>query len=143
MVFVDLEKAYDRVPRKVLWWCMREKGVPEKYVRLVQAMYDRASTHVRSEAGVTDKFNVAVVYPFIVMPVDADLNCTDVVSPGCELKGLRTWKDICLVRNSLFQHQVRTRHLAATAGLSGEATLVSMSGNTGNSGKAIYEENYA
>ncbi|KAI8421046.1 hypothetical protein MSG28_008175 [Choristoneura fumiferana] len=47
-----------------------------------------------------------VVYPFIVMPVDADLNCTDVVSPGCELKGLRTWKDICLVRNSLFQHQL-------------------------------------
>lgn len=43
------------------------------------------------------------------MPVDADLNCTDVVSPACELKGLRTWKDICLVRNSLFQHQVRTR----------------------------------
>lgn len=40
------------------------------------------------------------------MPVDANLHCTDVVSPGCELKGLRTWKDICLVRNSLFQHQV-------------------------------------
>lgn len=41
------------------------------------------------------------------MPVDADLNRTDVESPGCELKGLRTWKDICLVRNSL-QHQVCT-----------------------------------
>ncbi|KAJ2947380.1 hypothetical protein O0L34_g17147 [Tuta absoluta] len=39
------------------------------------------------------------------MPVDADLHCTDVVSLGCELKGLRTWKDICLVRNSLFQYQ--------------------------------------
>ncbi|CAG9787343.1 unnamed protein product [Diatraea saccharalis] len=51
------------------------------------------------------EINVVVVLPFIVMPVDADLNRTDVVSPGCELKGLRTWKDICLVRNSLFQHQ--------------------------------------
>ncbi|CAG9579925.1 unnamed protein product [Danaus chrysippus] len=40
------------------------------------------------------------------MPVDADYYCTDVVSPGCELTGLRTWKDICLVRNSLFQHQI-------------------------------------
>ncbi|CAF4820255.1 unnamed protein product [Pieris macdunnoughi] len=39
------------------------------------------------------------------MPVDADFNCTVVVTPSCELKGLRTWKDICLVRNSLFQHQ--------------------------------------
>ncbi|KPI99405.1 hypothetical protein RR46_03770 [Papilio xuthus] len=40
------------------------------------------------------------------MPLDADLNCTDVVSPGCELKGLRTWKDICLVRNKLSQQQL-------------------------------------
>ncbi|CAH2108402.1 unnamed protein product [Euphydryas editha] len=60
MVFIDLEKAYDRVPRKVLLWAMKVKGVPEKYVRLVQAMYDRASTHVRSETGVSGKFNVAV-----------------------------------------------------------------------------------
>ncbi|RVE50141.1 hypothetical protein evm_005164 [Chilo suppressalis] len=53
----------------------------------------------------TSSDSLLVVLPFIVMPVDADLNRTDVVSPGCELKGLRTWKDICLVRNSLFQHQ--------------------------------------
>ena len=36
MVFIDLEKAYDRVPRQEVWRCMREKGVPEKYVMIVQ-----------------------------------------------------------------------------------------------------------
>ncbi|XP_075976493.1 uncharacterized protein LOC142976811 [Anticarsia gemmatalis] len=60
MVFIDLEKAYDRVPRKVLWWALRKKNLPEKYVRIVCSMYESASTHVRSEAGLTDKFSVAV-----------------------------------------------------------------------------------
>lgn len=60
MVFIDLEKAYDRVPRKVLWWAMEEKRVPEKYVRIVKGMYESASTNVRSEAGVTNQFNVEV-----------------------------------------------------------------------------------
>ena len=30
MVFIDLENAYDGVPRQEVWRCMREKGVPEK-----------------------------------------------------------------------------------------------------------------
>ena len=60
MVFVDLEEVYDRVPREVLWWALKKKRVPGKYVQLVRAMYDRASTYVRSTAGETDQFNVAV-----------------------------------------------------------------------------------
>ena len=33
---VDLEKAYDKVPREYVWYCMRKSGVAEKYVRIVQ-----------------------------------------------------------------------------------------------------------
>ncbi|KAK3538598.1 hypothetical protein QTP86_006973 [Hemibagrus guttatus] len=43
----DLEKAYDRVPREKLWYCMRKSGVAEKYVRVVQDMYERSRTVVR------------------------------------------------------------------------------------------------
>ena len=29
MAFVDLEKAFDRVPQKAIWWAMRKLGVEE------------------------------------------------------------------------------------------------------------------
>ncbi|MCJ8731973.1 hypothetical protein PDJAM_G00205620 [Pangasius djambal] len=51
-VFVDLDKAYDRVPREELWYCMRKSGVAEKYVRVLQDMYERSRTVVRCAVGV-------------------------------------------------------------------------------------------
>ncbi|KAK3552129.1 hypothetical protein QTP86_001507 [Hemibagrus guttatus] len=56
----DLEKAYDRVPREELWYCMRKSGVAEKYVRVVQDMYERSRTVVRCAVGQTEEFNVKV-----------------------------------------------------------------------------------
>ena len=59
-LFIDLEKAYDRVPRQEVWRCMREKGVPEKYVMIVQDMYEGARTRVKSSVGLTDMIPVGV-----------------------------------------------------------------------------------
>ncbi|KAK3557179.1 hypothetical protein QTP70_024693 [Hemibagrus guttatus] len=59
-VFVDLENAYDRVPREELWYCMRKSGVAEKYVRVVQDMYERSRTVVRCAVGQTEEFKVEV-----------------------------------------------------------------------------------
>ena len=39
-VFVDLEKAYDKIPREELWYCMRKSQVAEKCVKVVQDMYE-------------------------------------------------------------------------------------------------------
>ncbi|KAK3553918.1 hypothetical protein QTP70_015296 [Hemibagrus guttatus] len=55
-----MEKAYDRVPREELWYCMRKSGVAEKYVRVVQDMYERSRTVVRCAVGQTEEFKVEV-----------------------------------------------------------------------------------
>ena len=51
LVFIDLEKAHDRVPRQEVWGSLREKMVPEKYVRLIQEMYREVRTKVRTSVG--------------------------------------------------------------------------------------------
>ena len=61
MASVNLEKAFDRVPRKVLRWALRVVGVPEWLVKVVQAMYvgARSRTHVKSSF--SEVFEVRVV----------------------------------------------------------------------------------
>ena len=59
-VFVDLEKAYDRIAWEELWYCMRKSGIVEKYVQLVQDMYEGSKTVVRCAVGTTESFKVKV-----------------------------------------------------------------------------------
>ena len=56
VAFLDLEKPYDRVPRDVVYWCLRKRGVPENMVNLVKATYDRVKTKMRTPYGDTEKF---------------------------------------------------------------------------------------
>ena len=60
LTFVDLEKAYDRVPRELVYWCLRRRGVPEKLARLVEATYHGSSTVVRTTHGRTDELPINV-----------------------------------------------------------------------------------
>ena len=40
MRFVDLEKAFDRVRRKVAEWALRKKGLPEALVQAVMSLHE-------------------------------------------------------------------------------------------------------
>ena len=59
MAFVDLEKAFDQVPWKVIWWALRKLGVEEWIVRLVQG-YANAQRRVRVGEGYSEEFEVKV-----------------------------------------------------------------------------------
>ena len=61
MAFVDLEKAFDRVPRKVIWWALRKLGVEEWILRLVQGKYTNAWSRVHVGEGYSEEFEVKVI----------------------------------------------------------------------------------
>ncbi|KAL5195329.1 putative serine/threonine-protein kinase [Glycine soja] len=60
LIFIDLEKAYDRVPREILWKALEKKGVRVAYIRAIQDMYDRVSTSVRTQSGESDDFPITI-----------------------------------------------------------------------------------
>ena len=60
MAFVDLEKVFDPVPRKVIWWALRKLGVEEWIARLVHGVYANARSHVRVGEEYSEEFEVKV-----------------------------------------------------------------------------------
>ena len=60
MCFVDLEKAFGRVPKKVMEWAMRKKRLPEILVKAVMSLYEGAETKVRVGSGLLEDFSVKV-----------------------------------------------------------------------------------
>ena len=60
MCFVDLEKTFDRVPRKVMEWEYRKKGLAEVLVQAVMSLYECSRTKVRVGSGTLKEFGVRV-----------------------------------------------------------------------------------
>ena len=58
--FVDLEKAFDRVPRQVVTWALRKVGLEEWIIRVVKAMYENAKRAVNINGTIGDPFPVKV-----------------------------------------------------------------------------------
>ena len=60
LVFIDLEKTYDKIPRNVMWWAFNKHKVPAKFVRLIKDMYNDVVTSVRTSDGDTDDFLIRI-----------------------------------------------------------------------------------
>ena len=60
MCFVDMEKAFHILPRKVMEWAMRKNDLSEVMVRAVMSLYDGAKTRVRVGSAYSEEFEVKV-----------------------------------------------------------------------------------
>jgi hypothetical protein len=60
MVFIDLEKAYDKVPRNVMWWALEKHKVLTKYVTLIKDIDRDVVTFVRTCDGDTNDFPIKI-----------------------------------------------------------------------------------
>lgn len=89
MAFIKLEKAYDRVPMKLIWKTLRNKCISNDYVQIIQDMYEGATTNIRTVCGERAKFHVGVglyqgsglsPYLFALIMDDLTLGIQDEVS---------------------------------------------------------------
>ena len=56
--FIDLEKAFNRIPRVVIWWTIWKLVIEEWTVQFVQAMYNNTKSKVRVNNTFSDEFGV-------------------------------------------------------------------------------------
>ena len=60
MCFVDLEKAFDRVLRRVVEWALRTRGVPKVMVKARMSLYEDATATVKVGSEFSDQIPVKV-----------------------------------------------------------------------------------
>ena len=57
-VFVDFQKAFDSVDRNIIWRLMHHYGFPQKFVTIIQQMYEDATCQVIHDGKLTEPFTV-------------------------------------------------------------------------------------
>ena len=60
MCFVDLEKTFDRVPKRVMQQEPKKRGIPEIFVKEVMSLYEDSKTKVKVGSKFSEEFYVAV-----------------------------------------------------------------------------------
>jgi hypothetical protein len=60
MVFINMEEAYDKVRRNIMWWALQKHKVSTKYITLIKDLYDNVVTSVRTSDRDTNDFPINI-----------------------------------------------------------------------------------
>ena len=107
MVYVDLEKAYDRVDREMLWQVLESYGVSGRLGRAVRSLYDRCQARVRVLGQTSDWFGAeqGVRYGCVMSPWLFNLYMDNILREARqkfmgELRWRRQWFNCCYLQTT-------------------------------------------
>jgi hypothetical protein len=60
MIFINLEKVYDKVTRNIMWWVLQKHKLLTKYIIIIKDMYDNVVTSVQTSNGDTNDFPINI-----------------------------------------------------------------------------------
>ncbi len=60
MIFINLEKAYDSIPRDILWRVLEQRRVSIRYIQVLKDMYEETIAIVRTVGGYTRDFPISI-----------------------------------------------------------------------------------
>ena len=58
LLFIDLKKAYDSVPRAAMWKALRKLGVPEPVIELIRSFHQDMQAQIQMNGTLLEKINV-------------------------------------------------------------------------------------
>ncbi|XP_055374512.1 uncharacterized protein LOC129607508 [Condylostylus longicornis] len=56
MLFIDYKKAFDTIMRDAIWKALKDRGTPDKIIRLIQALYEEAELAVLHRGKISESF---------------------------------------------------------------------------------------
>ncbi|KAG7302389.1 hypothetical protein JYU34_013918 [Plutella xylostella] len=133
-LFVDFEKAFDRVKWSSIWRILKKRGIPEKIIGLIKCLYEGSSCRVMHKGRLTDPIPVTsgvkqgcLLSPLLFLIVLDDVMCR--VTCKCQrglpwsenkhLEDIDFADDLCLFSTSRSDLQSKTNDLATEAAKEG------------------------
>uniref|UniRef100_A0A914X791 Reverse transcriptase domain-containing protein n=1 Tax=Plectus sambesii TaxID=2011161 RepID=A0A914X791_9BILA len=85
IAFLDLEKAFDRVPHNLIWTMLRSHGVTKEYMHWIKILYTNTTSAIHCPAGTSEPFSITVgVHQGLALSPLLFILCMDTVSANLQ-----------------------------------------------------------